>query len=167
MPARNEIIDELGFGFVPNLFAEADSAPNVQNALWNAFREIMLRGVLPRTLKEMMAIVVSRVNGSTYARSVHLHALMVQGVEAEVLGALGRGTPPEGVSTRTIALLHFAEAASLRPSDPASVAGLEAAGFDEVEVREAVAVVGLFRMINAWTDLLAIPVDDLGGTEGS
>jgi alkylhydroperoxidase family enzyme len=31
----------------------------------------------------------------------------------------------------------------------------------DAEVIEAVAVIALFRGVNAWTDLLAIPVDDV------
>lgn len=43
MDQRQEIAEGLGFGFVPNLFAAADANPEVQTALWQAFRHTMLR----------------------------------------------------------------------------------------------------------------------------
>lgn len=156
-----EIASELGFGVVPNLFAEADAAPEVQLALWKAFRHVVLRGRLPRTVKEMMGVVVSREAGSRYAAEVHLHALTLQGVEAPILAALGRGEVPGGVPQRTLALLRFAHSAARHPHDPAEVQGLADAGLGEAEQREAVATVALFRMVNTWTDLLAVPLDEL------
>ena len=156
-----EIASELGFGIVPNLFAEADGAPEVQLALWRAFRHVVLRGRLPRTVKEMMGVVVSREAGSRYAAEVHLHALTLQGVEAPILAALSRGEVPSGVPQKTLALLRFAHSAARHPHDPAQLQLLRGAELSDAEQREAVATVALFRMVNTWTDLLAIPLDAL------
>jgi alkylhydroperoxidase family enzyme len=156
-----EIASELGFGIVPNLFAEADDNPEVQRALWEAFRYIVLRGLLPRTIKETMGVIVSKEAGSRYAAQVHLHALTLQGVERPILEALERGEVPSGVPQKTQALLRFAYAAARQPHDPAQVRLLDGVGLSRAEQREAVAVVGLFRMVNTWTDLLAIPLDAL------
>ena len=156
---EREIVAELGLGLVPNAFAWASEVPEVQTALWKAFRHVILRGTLPRTVKEMMGVVASRRAGSEYAARVHLHALMLQGVEEPLLRALERGEVPEGLPPKVAALLHFAHSAAPHPHDPALLAPLREAGLTEAEVKEAVATLGLFRMVNAWTDLLAIPVD--------
>lgn len=157
----SEIASELGFGVVPNLFTEADVNPEVQLALWSAFRHTVLRGELPRTIKEMMGVIVSKEADSSYAAEVHLHALTLQGVEAPILEALARGEAPTGVPQKTLALLRFAYGAARHPHDPEQLKLLEGVGLSEAEQREAVAVVALFRMINTWTDLLAIPLDAL------
>jgi len=156
-----EIASELGFGIVPNLFAEAEVNPEVQTALWSAFRHIVLRGRLPRTIKEMMGVIVSRAARSSYAAEVHLHALTLQGVEKPILEALGRGEAPGGLPQKTQALLRFAYEAARHPHDPAQLSLLDGVGLTDAEQREAVAVVALFRMLNSWTDLLAIPLDPL------
>lgn len=164
MAAENvpqEIAGELGFGIVPNLFAEAATSPDVQFALWKAFRHIVLRGALPRTVKEMMGVLVSQAAGSSYAAQVHLHALTLQGVEKPILEALERGEAPTGVPQKVQALLRFAYAAARQPHDPAQLQLLDGVGLSSAEQREAVAVVALFRMVNTWTDLLAIPLDPL------
>ena len=156
-----QIASELGFGVVPNMFAAADGNPEVQLALWSAFRHSVLRGELPRTVKEMMGVIVSTQAGSSYAAQVHLHALTLQGIEAPILEALKRGETPSSVPEKTLALLRFAYAAARHPHDPEQVKLLKGVGLSEAERREAVAVVALFRMINTWTDLLAIPLDEL------
>lgn len=156
-----EIASELGFGIVPNLFTAADTNPEVQRALWEAFRHTVLRGLLPRTIKEMMGVIVSKEAGSHYAAQVHLHALTLQGVEKPILEALERGEAPTGVPQKTQVLLRFAYAAARQPHDPTQLHLLEGVGLSDAEQREAVAVVGVFRMINTWTDLLAIPLDTL------
>ena len=69
---EREIVEELGFGMVPNAFAWAREVPEVQTALWKAFRHVVLKGLLPRTVKEMMGVVASRRAGSEYAARVHL-----------------------------------------------------------------------------------------------
>lgn len=155
-----EIVGELGFGVVPNLFAAADDNPEVRLALWKAFRHIVLRGKLPRTVKEMMGVIVSREAGSRYAAEVHLHALTLQGIEAPILEALSRGEVPAGVPQKTLELLRFAHNAARSPYD-AGQRQLMGSALSGAEQREAVAVVALFRMVNTWTDLLAVPLDDL------
>jgi len=158
---EQEIANELGFGIVPNLFQAAETNPDVQRALWDAFKNIVLCGRLPRTIKEMMGVVISKQAGSTYAAQVHLHALTLRGVEEPVLRALEQGEAPSGVPEKTQALLRFAYAASRAPHDPAQTEYLDGVGLSAEERLEAVAVVGLFRMVNSWTDLLAIPLDEL------
>lgn len=158
---EQEIASDLGFGIVPNLFSRAKDNPDVQHALWSAFRNIVLEGELPRTIKEMMGVIVSKQAGSDYAAQVHLHALTLQGVEAPILAALERGEAPTGVPEKTQALLRFAYSAARNPYDPTQLDELSGVGLSEAERLEAVAVVGLFRMVNTWTDLLAIPLDEL------
>ena len=156
-----EITDELGFGMVPNLFSAAAPNTEVQTALWKAFRHTVLKGELPRTVKEMMGVIVSREAGSSYAAQVHLHALTLQGLEQPILEALDKGEVPAGVTGKVHALLKFAQKAARDPHDPTLAGELRVAGLSEAEVAEAVAVVGLFRMVNAWTDLMDVPLDEL------
>lgn len=147
-----EIERDLGFGLVPNLFREAAPAPGVARGMWEAFRGVMLRGELPRTVKEMMGVLVSVRAGSPYAAQVHLHALTLQGTDQLILRALERGEIVEGLPEPQRRLLAFAA-----QPERALLEG----HFSEAEIREAVATVGLYRWINLWTDTLAVPVDRL------
>lgn len=156
-----EIIEELGFGMVPNLFSTADVNEDVQTGLWQPFRHLVLKGHLPRTVKEMMGVIISREASSLYAAQVHLHALTLQGIEEPMIEALNKGEVPQGVPEKTGLLLKFAYDAARAPHSPAPVQTLRGANFNEAEIAEAVAIVGLFRMLNTWTDVMEIPLDDL------
>lgn len=159
-----EIQRELGFGMVPNLFRAMAQNPAVLAANWAKFRATVLEGALPRTTKEMVGIVVSAVNGSEYARAVHLHSLGVQGVDAATLASLGAGELDAApVSDALRAVLRFAERAA---RDPRSVGdddyrALRDAGLSEAEVFEVVAAVDLFSGVNAFTDAIDLEVDEI------
>ncbi len=109
----------------------------------------------------MGVVVVSKKEGSEYAAQVHLHALALQEIELPILGALASGEAVAGVTDKIGALVRFAQAAVRHPDNPRRLGILRDAGLDEGEVRQAVGVVALYRMINTWTDLLAVPVDKL------
>lgn len=76
-----EIQGELGFGIVPNIFRSMAAHPALLAANGEKFRQTILVGALPRTVKEMLGVIVSDHNRSQYARLVHLHSLSVQGVQ--------------------------------------------------------------------------------------
>lgn len=158
----DEIQRELGFGMVPNLFRAMAQNPAVLAANWAKFRATVLEGSLPRTTKEMVGVVVSAVNGSEYARAVHLHSLGAQGVDAAILASLGAGQIDAApVPDALRAVLRFAERAA---RDPRGVGAddyraLRDAGLSEAEIFEVVAAVDLFSGVNAFTDAIDLEVD--------
>jgi len=160
-PSEEALAQQIGeaLGFVPNVFRAAEPHPEAQRALWLAFRHLVLSGALPRTLKEMMGVLVSLELGSGYAAELQLHGLGRQDLEESVLDALRTGEVPRGFSPKVTALLAFAVATARTPGDPTPLEGLRKAGLDEVEVIEAVMVVGLFQMIGIWTNLMVVPAD--------
>ena len=84
----DEILTELGFGIVPNLFKSMAINPDLLEANWKKFRGTILQGDLPRTLKEMVGVAISQFNNSQYALQVHLHGLSALGMSEEVLRTL-------------------------------------------------------------------------------
>src|SRR6476469_1422097 len=84
----DEIMAELGFGIIPNLFKSMATNPDVLEANWKKFRATILQGDVPRTLKEMVGVAISQANNSPYALNVHLHGLSALGMSEEVLKTL-------------------------------------------------------------------------------
>lgn len=74
---------------------------------------------------------------------------------------LTSGEAAAGVSDKIGALVRVAQVEANHPDNPRRLGILRDAGLGEGEVRQAVGVVALYRMINTWTDLLAVPVDKL------
>ena len=160
----DEIAQELGFGMVPNLFRAMAWNPALLAANWRKFKATVLEGRLPRTVKEMLGVVVSDVNGSEYARQVHLHSLSVQGVQKLWLQHL---TDPDLAASplpdTVRAMVAFTRRAA---GDPHSVgaedyAALAAAGLSDEEVLEVIGTIDLFQSVNAYTDLAGVEIDRL------
>ncbi|GIW07315.1 MAG: carboxymuconolactone decarboxylase [Dehalococcoidia bacterium] len=158
-----EIEQELGFGIVPNIFRALGNQPAILRAVWDLFRATVLEGILPRTLKEMIGVVVSAANGSEYALRVHLHSLGVQGIAQEVLDALAAGkTTAPGLSPSVVAVLRFAQRAVADGPlavDDRAIAEVTATGISAAELNEVIATINLFRYVNGFTDLVRVPID--------
>lgn len=87
----DQIERELGAGIVPRIFRLLESKPELLAHFWGQFRSIVLEGQLPRTLKEMVGMVVAASTHCEYVQMIHLHSLTLQGVAKEVLNALASG----------------------------------------------------------------------------
>lgn len=159
----SEIEQDLGFGIVPNVFRALGGQPAILRAVWDLFRATILHGLLPRTVKEMVAVVVSAGNGSEYALRVHLHSLGVQGITEGVLAALEAGdmTMP-GLAPSVVALIGLARKAvqhGPRAIMEADIAAVEATGITRAELAEVFATIDLFHYLNSFTDLARVPID--------
>ncbi len=158
-----EIERELGFGIVPNVFRAMGGQPAVLRAAWDLFRATVLQGLLPRTVKEMIGIVVSAANDSRYALAVHLHSLGVQGIGDDVLARLAAGADgAPGLAPSVAAIIKVSHTAArhgpLAVTDE-DLATLESEGVTRLEWAEVIATIDLFRYINGFTDLARVPVD--------
>ncbi|HMO57564.1 MAG TPA: carboxymuconolactone decarboxylase family protein [Roseiflexaceae bacterium] len=160
----DEIRRELGFGIVPNIFKSMAIRPTILRAHWDKFRATILTGHLPRTLKEMVGVLISQHNNSQYAMRVHLHGLSALGMSEEVLQALVRDFENCPLPAREKAILRFGLLAAtdpLRLTD-ADYAALTNHDLSPEEIFEVVATADLFSSINAYTDSARVPIDALG-----
>jgi uncharacterized peroxidase-related enzyme len=158
-----EIKQELGFGIVPNIFKSMAIRPDLLRVHWDKFRATVLHGHLPRTLKEMIGVLISQANGSMYALRVHMHGLSALGMSDEVLRALVSDFENCPLPEREKAVLRFGLLAGtdpLRLSD-ADYAALRAHDLSDEEIFEIVATADLFASVNAYTDTAAVPIDSL------
>jgi len=160
----DEIQRELGFGMVPNIFRSMGSNPPLLTANWQKFKATILQGQLPRTVKEMIGVVVSDIAGSEYAKQVHLHSLSVQGVQALWLRQLTEGSSDNEALPDTIrAMVAFARKAATSPVEvsEADFDRMIEAGLTEEECFEIIATVDLFKSVNTYTDLMKVEIDQL------
>jgi uncharacterized peroxidase-related enzyme len=160
----DEIRKELGFGIVPNIFKSMAIRPTLLRANWDKFRATILQGYLPRTLKEMVGILISQTNGSEYALRVHLHGLSAMGMSEEVLQALVRDYQNCPLPEREKAVLRFGLLAATDPLQigPQDYEQLRMHALSDEEIFEIVATADLFASINAYTDSAGIEIDQLG-----
>lgn len=158
-----EIIAELGFGIVPNLFKSMAINPNFLETSWHKFRSTILQGDVPRTIKEMIGIAISQANGSQYALKVHLHGLSALGISEVVLQTLVSDFANCPLPEREKAVISFGLIAATKPQELSSVdyQNLEDLGLDQSEIFELIATANLFTEVNQYTDAIALEIDSL------
>lgn len=159
----DEIRGELGFGMVPNLFKSMASNPAFLQANWQHFRGIVLRGSLPRTLKEMIGIAISQANNSEYALRVHLHGLSALGISEEVLRLLVQDFESCPLPAREKAAIAFGLLAGTQPQSLTAehYQQLRNLRLTDEEVFELVATANLFVGVNQYTDAIQLEIDAL------
>jgi uncharacterized peroxidase-related enzyme len=158
-----EILAELGFGIVPNLFKSMSISPDFLEASWKKFRSTILQGNVPRTLKEMIGIAISQANGSQYALQVHLHGLSALGISEEVLQTLVSDFANCPLPEREKAVIRFGLLAATHPDQLAGAdyQHLQELGLDQSEIFELIATANLFTEVNQYTDAIALEIDNL------
>ena len=158
-----EIRQELGFGMVPNIFLAMASNPIYLRAQWDTFRATILRGQLPRTLKEMLGVLISQHNGSLYARAVHLHGLSAMGMSDEVLQMLVTDYERCPLPDRDKDILRFGLLAATNPLaiDDTHFAQLRSHELNDSEILEVISAAQLFTSVNIFTDSIALEIDQL------
>jgi uncharacterized peroxidase-related enzyme len=159
----DEIRRELGFGIVPNIFKSMAIRPAILRANWEKFRVTILEGHLPRTLKEMVGVLISQHNGSEYALRVHLHGLSAFGMSDEVLRMLVSDFENCPLPEREKAILRFGLLAATDPLrlTPADTEALRGHDLSLEEIFEIIATADLFASVNAYTDTARVPIDAL------
>jgi uncharacterized peroxidase-related enzyme len=160
----DEIQQELGFGIVPNIFRSMAHNPALLAANWQKFKHTILHGSLPRTVKEMLGVIVSDANRSMYAKLVHLHSLSVQGVQELWLRHLTDPDSDNSSLPDTLrAMIAFTRQAARDPQGltEGHYRAIEEAGLSDAELREVIATIDLFQSVNAYTDLARVPIDQI------
>lgn len=160
----DEIRRELGFGIVPNLFKSMAINPAILHANWNKFRATVLQGHLPRTLKEMVGVLISQSNKSEYAMRVHLHGLSALGMSDVVLHALVADYMSCPLPEREKQILRFGLLAAVDPLSltEADYDQLRSHDLSTAEIFEIIATADLFMSVNSYTDAIALELDALG-----
>ena len=159
----DEIRAELGFGMVPNLFKSMATRPGFLKANWEKFRSTILQGEMPRTIKEMIGVVISQANNSDYALKVHLHGLSALGMTEEVLDLLIEDFEACPLPQREKTVIRFGLFAATRPHELTEEMynELEASGVSKAEIFEILATANLFTGVNQYTDAINLEIDAL------
>lgn len=159
----DQIIAELGFGIVPNLFKSMAVRPGFLQAQWTQFRTTVLQGELPRTLKEMIGVAISQSNQSEYALRVHLHSLSALGLSEDVLRLLVEDFEACPLPQRQKETIRFGLKAATHPAElgESDYQALYQMGLMNSEIFEIVATANLFTAVNQYTDAINLEIDPI------
>jgi len=154
-----EIRTRLGLATVPNVF-KAMAAVNhdvlLQN--WTAFRVTVLDGILPRVVKEMVGLVISRAVKCEYGIRLHTMSLNSLGVSSPVIQCLLEPGDCALIPGETRGVLRFALSCCQNP-ERVSPEELQAAALTEDEAQEIMDTVLLVSGLNRFATETGIPAD--------
>ena len=84
----NEIKQEMGLPFVPNFFKIIANSPAALAGMWSSIHNIMVKGTLPRALKQMMFLAISSSRDCKYCNAAYMTFCKMSGVDEQTIGAL-------------------------------------------------------------------------------
>ena len=152
---------------VPNNFITSQSErPDILAATSALMDEIVLKGLLPPTIKQMIAMTISMQADCRYCASVHTNALASLGVPEDVVKScasdpeLAEVTPPQRAILKT-ALKIARDPSGVTDSD---FQNLRDFGLSEGEILEVAMMASCEMFLNIWARVSGIAID--GEEEG-
>lgn len=159
--------------FVPNSLFTMARRPEILGAFSELITQIWRTGTVPVGLKPLVAIVASTAAGCRYCQAHETVDAKLRGVPEEKIAEIWDFERSELYSEAERAALRFARDASVVPNEttPEHFEELRR-HWDDGEIVEILAVVGLFGFLNRWndsmaTDLEGIPASFAARTIGS
>jgi uncharacterized peroxidase-related enzyme len=152
---------ERAMGYVPNSLFVMGHRPDLLEAFSRLAGVITGPGLVDRGLKQLVALVASGVSGCRYCQAHTASLAKNYGVEDARVSAVWQFEQSDLFSDAERSALRLARDAAQQPnqSSPAHFAELSQ-HFDEKQIVEIVAVIGLFGFLNRWNDTLATDLED-------
>jgi len=148
--------------FVPNSLFTMARRPEILRAFSELITQIWRTGTVPVGLKPLIAIVASKAAGCRYCQAHEAVDAKMRGVPDEKIAAIWNFERSSLFSDAERAALRFARDASVVPNEvtPAHFEDLRK-HWDDGEIVEMLAVVGLFGFLNRWNDSMATDLEDV------
>jgi uncharacterized peroxidase-related enzyme len=149
-------------GFVPNSLYTMARRPEILRAFSELITQIWRTGTLPVGLKPLVAIVASTAAGCRYCQAHEAVDARMRGVPEAKIAAIWDFEHSSLYSTAERAALRFARDAALVPNEVTPARFEELRGYwDEGQIVEILAVIGLFGFLNRWNDTMATDLEDV------
>jgi uncharacterized peroxidase-related enzyme len=128
-----------------------------------AYHEALLRGPSRFSVgeRELIAAYVSGLNECDFCHAIHSQTAAAFGIDAQIFQALLADPGSAPIDARLRPVLSFVHKLTLSPSrmTPADAEAVFAAGWDDHALHDAVAICGLFNLMNRLVDGLGIEAD--------
>jgi len=148
-------------GVPANVVTAFSERPDILRAMWAFTKGTLMSGVLPPTVKEMIAMTVAVHNDCRYCSVAHTNALEAMGVPTRVIESCARDPEFAELPPTQRALLKFALKAA---NDPKSVTdadfqSLRECGLSDGEITEVVMTVGCASFLDFFAEISGIAPD--------
>ena len=152
---------EAAMGFVPNSMLTMAHWPELLQSFGGFAGGIINGGELERSLKQLIAFVVSNAAGCRYCQAHTSHGAEVNGVSPEKIQAAFEFETSALFTEPEKAALRVALHAGMVPNavEPEHMDALKE-HFSDKQCVEVVAVISLFGFLNRWNDTMATTLED-------
>jgi len=157
-----EIEDAFGIKKVPNAFISSSIDPEITRWIWQGFKTMMLRdSSIDRSLKETIALVVSKNNACSYCVGAHSMMLKAIGYDSKKIEELNEDYQSSSLSEKEKAVLDFSlkvtnESNKITEKDHEN---LKKHGMTEQQILEVISVASLHNLINRLVDALGTDLE--------
>jgi len=150
--------------FVPNSLFTMARRPEILRAFSELITQIWNTGTLPQPLKPLIGIISSIASGCRYCQAHEAIDARERGVADEKIAEIWNFEGSDLYDEAERAALRFARDASLLPNEvtPHHFRDLRE-HWDDGQIVEMLAVVGLFGFLNRWNDTMATQLEDQPG----
>ncbi len=147
--------------FVPNSLYTMARRPEILRAFSELITQIWRTGTVPVGLKPLVAMVASKAAGCRYCQAHEAVDAKMRGVPEDKIAAIWDYERSPLYSKAERAALRFARDASVVPNavTPKHFEELRQ-HWDDGEIVEILAVIGLFGFLNRWNDSMATDLED-------
>lgn len=147
-------------GIPVNFFTSLGARPDLLDAAMQLMEKVLMNGLLPPPLKEMIVTMVSIQNHCKYCTVSHSYVLKGMGVPQDVIDSLtdlnlAKVTPPQR------AILEFSIKAAKTPLsiNDQDFSVLRDQGLSDEEIMEITMLIGFTKFINNWSTVGGVPLD--------
>jgi uncharacterized peroxidase-related enzyme len=148
--------------FVPNSLYTMARRPEILGAFSELITQIWNTGTLPKDLKPLIGIMASVAAGCRYCQAHEAVDARERGVDGEKIAQIWDFERSPRYDDGERAALRFARDASLVPNEvtPAHFEELRRY-WDDGQIVEMLAVIGLFGFLNRWNDTMATSLEEV------
>ena len=152
----------MGFPAPPNFIKTQGHSLAAVRGTWGLVQNVLVGGVLPRTLKEMMFVAISQARKCRYCEAAHLACCRMLGIEPGTLELLisniSEISPPK---VRDIILFGLKCAGDPQSLTEADFEGLRQHGLSNSEIMEIISMAALAAYANTIADATGMPRDEM------
>jgi uncharacterized peroxidase-related enzyme len=152
----------MGFPAAPNFVKTQGHSLAAVRGSWGLVQNVLVGGLLPRTLKEMMFVAISRERQCRYCEAAHLACCRMLGVEPSALeDLLANVKDISPVKVRDIIAFGLKCASDPQSLTDEDFATLRGHGLGQSEIMEVIAMAALALYANTIADATGMPADDM------
>ena len=149
-------------GFTPNSIQTMARRPNIVRAFMELNRVVLYEGTVSEELKMLVSLIASQVAGCRYCQAHMANLAKIYAASEEKISRVWEFETNDLFTPAERAALRLAYKGAMAPAEATEQDFAEAyKHFDEGQVVEIVATIGLFGFLNRWNDTMGTELEAL------